>query len=176
MKANDVSPGTKLITAGILIVLIGLWATWLALQNPSTGLTLQTNAQHVEIIASSKASAHIPAATLRAISTPTDPIGIQFNATDLIEEPHALPSYAEINTFFGRQHQLHHILKSPTVIFTVESSTGKLSQYSIHPTVRTLADLPFVFWFQLAVSGLGFLLGCWIWVLRPKIWVRDCLV
>lgn len=168
MKAQDVSPGTKFIIAGILIALIGLWVTWLALQNPSTGLTLQTNQQYVEIIASSDASAQVPAAKLRAISTPTDPIGIQFNTMDLIEDPHAVPSYADMNSFFGRQHQLHQILKSPTVILTVESSSGQLSQYPIHPVARTLADLPFVFWFQLAVSSLGFLLGCWIWVLRPQ--------
>jgi signal transduction histidine kinase len=167
MKANDVSLGTKLIVAGVFIALIGLWITWLALQNPATGLTFQTNKKLVEIIVSSKASALIPTGKLRAISIPTDPSGIQFNAMDLIEEPHALLSYAEMNTFFERQQQLHHILKSPTVVLTVESSDGKLNQYTIHPIARTLADLPFVFWFQLAVSSLGFLLGCWIWVLRP---------
>jgi uncharacterized membrane protein YiaA len=36
MKANDVSLGTKLIVAGVFIALIGLWITWLALQNPAT--------------------------------------------------------------------------------------------------------------------------------------------
>ena len=33
---------------------------------------------------------------------------------------------------------------------------------------RKLRDLPFEFWFQLAVSSIGFLLGCWIWALRPN--------
>jgi len=167
MKTNTVSPGNKLIIAGILIALIGVWVTWLALQNPSTGLTLQTNEQQVEIIASSQASTHVPAGRLRAISAPTDSISLQLNTLDFIEDPHSVPSYADMNEFFQRQQQLHRILQSPTVTLTVESNQGQLSQYLIHPIARTLADLPFVFWFQLVVSGLGFLLGCWIWVLRP---------
>ena len=167
MKTNDISPGTKLITAGIWIALIGIWVTWLALENPSTGLTLQTNEQQIEIVASSQASAHVPAGKLQAISASTDSVSLQLNAQDLIEDPHAVPSYADMNEFFQRQQQLYRTLKSPTVILTVELDNGQLSQYSIHPTTRTLADLPVVFWFQLVVSALGFLLGCWIWVLRP---------
>ena len=168
MKAQKLSPGELLLVAGGLITLIAAFVTWLALQSQWTGLTLAAQEKNVMIVATAGPSAQVPLGILRSVSQSADGAGISLLPMDVVEDAHTLPSYAEINQLFSRQHQLELVLDSPAITLSVVQADGIAHQYQIHPQPRGLGSLPFVYWFQLIVSSLGFMLGCWIWVLRPQ--------
>lgn len=89
---------------------------------------------------------------------------------DLIEDPHFLPSYAAMQQLFERQTRLYQQLKQHDFLTVTVQTTpnAPTTDYTVPISAsRPLGSLPFVFWFQLAVSSIGFLLGCWIWSLRP---------
>lgn len=107
--------------------------------------------------------------TLISLQVGSNPI-ITLTPDDLIEDPHFLPSYAAMQQLFERQTRLYQQLKQQHVITLALQTTvnAPITYYKVPVSAsRPLGSLPFVFWFQLAVSSIGFLLGCWIWSLRP---------
>ena len=94
---------------------------------------------------------------------------IQLNANDFTEDPHFLATYPEMRQFFIKQSQVHQLMSQHQHIFLQSGDHSSSTPYPVNiQPKRKLRDLPFEFWFQLAVSSIGFLLGCWIWALRPN--------
>ena len=94
---------------------------------------------------------------------------ILLNANDFIEDPHFVATYPEMQQFFIKQSQVHQLMSQHQQIFLQSGDHSSSTPYPVNiQPKRTLRDLPFEFWFQLAVSSIGFLLGCWIWALRPN--------
>ena len=94
---------------------------------------------------------------------------ILLNANDFIEDPHFVATYPEMQQFFIKQSQVHQLMSQHQHIFLQSGDHSSSTPYPVNiQPKRTLRDLPFEFWFQLAVSSIGFLLGCWIWALRPN--------
>ena len=94
---------------------------------------------------------------------------IQLNANDFTEDPHFVATYPEMQQFFIKQSQVHQLISQHQQIFLHSGDHSSSTPYPVNiQPKRTLRDLPFEFWFQLAVSSIGFLLGCWIWALRPN--------
>ncbi len=167
MNAQKRSPGELLLAAGGLITVLAVLVTWLALQSPWTGLRFSAEDQAVSISAVQGPSAQVPLAVISHVSSAADPTGLDVMPDDVREDPHTVASYADMNTLFSRQQQLWQILQSPSIDLQLRAADGTSTTHTIHPVPRTLSSLPAVFWFQLIVSSLGFMLGCWIWVLRP---------
>jgi signal transduction histidine kinase len=95
---------------------------------------------------------------------------IYLKASDFTEDPHFLATYADIQNLFERQTQLHELLRDHQYMtLGLRVSPEQPVRYYTVPVAshRPLSSLPAVFWFQLVVSSLGYLLGCWIWSLRP---------
>ena len=94
---------------------------------------------------------------------------ILLNANDFIEDPHFVATYSEMQQFFIKQSQIYQLISQHQQIFLQSGDHSSSTPYPVNiQPKRTLRDLPFEFWFQLAVSSIGFLLGCWIWALRPN--------
>ena len=104
-----------------------------------------------------------------AISSAGGQNRIQLNANDFTEDPHFVATYPEMQQFFIKQSQVHQLMSQHQHIFLQSGDHSSSTPYPVNiQPKRTLRDLPFEFWFQLAVSSIGFLLGCWIWALRPN--------
>lgn len=177
MPKLTLTPGTRLIVATSLIIVCLLLTILCAIHQPYSGLTLkvaeQGSAQHPEKIIRITNSIHsqIPAsAELISIQAGAQP-ALTLTARDLTEDPHFLESYAAMQQLFDQQSVLHAQLRQHQLV-RVGWRLG--ANHSINYTEipvassRPVSSLPVVFWFQLAVSSLGFLLGCWIWALRPQ--------
>ena len=94
---------------------------------------------------------------------------ILLNANDFIEDPHFVATYSEMQQFFIKQSQIYQLMSQHQQIFLQSGDHSSSTPYPVNiQPKRKLRDLPFEFWFQLAVSSIGFLLGCWIWALRPN--------
>ena len=105
---------------------------------------------------------------LVAISSAGGRNRILLNANDFIEDPHFVATYSEMQQFFIKQSQIYQLMSQHQHIFLQSGDHSSSTPYPVNiQPKRTLRDLPFEFWFQLAVSSIGFLLGCWIWALRP---------
>ena len=106
---------------------------------------------------------------LVAISSAGGENRILLNANDFIEDPHFVATYPEMQQFFIKQSQVHQLMSQHQQIFLQSGDHSSSTPYPVNiQPKRKLRDLPFEFWFQLAVSSIGFLLGCWIWALRPN--------
>ena len=104
-----------------------------------------------------------------AISSAGGENRILLNANDFIEDPHFVATYSEMQQFFIKQSQIYQLISQHQQIFLQSGDHSSSTPYPVNiQPKRKLRDLPFEFWFQLAVSSIGFLLGCWIWALRPN--------
>ena len=104
-----------------------------------------------------------------AISSAGGENRILLNANDFTEDPHFVATYPEMQQFFIKQSQVHQLMSQHQHIFLQSGDHSSSTPYPVNiQPKRKLRDLPFEFWFQLAVSSIGFLLGCWIWALRPN--------
>ena len=104
-----------------------------------------------------------------AISSAGGQNRILLNANDFTEDPHFVATYPEMQQFFIKQSQIYQLMSQHQQIFLQSGDHSSSTPYPVNiQPKRTLRDLPFEFWFQLAVSSIGFLLGCWIWALRPN--------
>lgn len=165
----SITPGLRLITALFFISCMGLMVTLTALQQPWTGLTTTVDQDKVLISASRQASIPVGAELL----TIRDSKGHSVNVTakDFIEDPHFLPSYEDMQAVFSTQEQLHTLLRQneQLQVGLRLKPDQAINYYSLQiAQSRPVSSMPVVFWFQLAVSSIGFLLGCWIWALRPQ--------
>ena len=104
-----------------------------------------------------------------AISSAGGENRILLNANDFTEDPHFVATYPEMQQFFIKQSQIYQLMSQHQQIFLQSGDHSSSTPYPVNiQPKRKLRDLPFEFWFQLAVSSIGFLLGCWIWALRPN--------
>lgn len=160
----------QLLYAALLLLMLLLGGVIItAHHQPASGLSIQVRDNRPVIVASRQS--HIPVgATVLGIGVVGQPL-LTVNASDFIEEPHFLPDYDALSNFYSRQSRMTDMLhQSKPLIIRVQSSPLALPKdYSITLSPkRRIRDLPVVFWFQLGVSSLGCVLGCWIWALRPR--------
>lgn len=162
------SPLFPFVTLALVSSLGAALILTLALRQPWLGLDLAAPAEGAGVIVVA-ADARGPAAELtpgtRLLSiAPAGGAGegVALRGLDLIEEPDALPTIAEMRLFFAHQGALHAVLASGPV--RIETGTGSVE---ITPAPRRpLQDLPETFWIQI-VAGLT---GCWLggWVLSLR--------
>lgn len=177
MPKQVITPGTRLIVATCLIGLALLLTVLCAIHQPYSGLSLavvdkgnpQQPTKIIQIVSSIHAQIPVGAEliSLRVANQPAFAI----TDKDLIEDPHFLESYAAMQQLFERQTALHgQLIQQQQLWVGWRTQAGQPLTITEIPIAasRPVSSLPVVFWFQLAVSSLGFLLGCWIWALRPQ--------
>lgn len=169
-------PAQTLLAALFLCFFASALVIWQALQPPWLGLHLQPDMADLsqpsqpglfaQAIPGGPAASLGPSARLLSLRAAAGSSTLHLQADDLIEEPDFFDSYAQMATFFARQTQLHQLLQSPVQLIW-QTENGQLQQTLVTPTRRPLSSLPITLWFQLTVGSLGFLIACWVWVLRP---------
>ncbi len=93
--------------------------------------------------------------------------GLSLEATDLIEEPDSLDSYALIERFLERQSEFAGILRRDAVrVHFTDPATGARGTADLAPQTRPVRSLPIAFWVQLFSGLAGFWTGAWVWSLR----------
>ncbi len=88
---------------------------------------------------------------------------------DLTQEPDTFPTYIAMADFFARQSRIADALNSGTVLLRAVDASGN-TQSAVVPVVpmRPVGDLPAPFWTQLLVGFASYLIGMWVWRLRPR--------
>lgn len=100
---------------------------------------------------------------------------VALQALDLTKEPDLLPDYAAWESFYARQDALAAAWRSGAVRLGF-SRGGASGEVTLRPEPRRpVPSLPAVFWFQLAVGGIGALVGAWVLGLRPEDAAARCL-
>ncbi|WP_428610667.1 ATP-binding protein [Sedimenticola sp.] len=89
--------------------------------------------------------------------------GIEMDGTLLIEEPDQLGTWESYNRFLDALGQLNAAVDQGTVSAEID---GEPVTLSARP--RTIGDLPSMFWVQLAVGVLGFLIAAGVYAFRPR--------
>jgi len=158
--------------AGLFGLLLALAAVLAAIRQPWLGMELVATAPDVppRIVAISDggpAAQLAPGQVLQAVHGASGTVVLL--ASDRIEEPDMLPSYAENRQFFQRQDQLATLLRAgPVTLTLVSPGAGVVMDTAVMPAAhRPLPTLPAVFWMQLSVGLAGFWMGVWVWGLRP---------
>ena len=187
---SSVAPSRVIIMALFLAFGFSAVAVWAALRQPWLGLELgvATSAGQapgfarivVAGVSPGGPAAAIPAgAWLSAIAAaPSGAVPgrfIHLVPEDLIEEPDFFDSYADMRRLFARQSQIAEALAGP-VLLRWMGSDGTLGETRVKPAPwRPMRTLPFMFWFQIGVGVLAWLLGAWVWALRPRDWAARML-
>ncbi len=171
--AWEAAPAARWVVAALLAAAaLALAALWLVLQPPWLGLQLQPDGAHLRTAAlHGPALAALPpqaiGARLESIAVPGRPAR-PLRAQDLVEDPDQLPTHGAIRELYERQGELLAILAAPRVVLAWQASDGTLRRAVAVPAQRPLADLPGVFWLQLAVSAVALVAGAWARRQRPR--------
>lgn len=175
-KVEDMPVRLSPVATMILLALAGLAAAvavlLLAVRQPSLGMELVAadtpNAVQVAAL-SPKGPAQGEVAPGRLISLQTAglPEFILLPA-DLTDEPDTLPTYAAMADFFARQSRIADALKQDRILVSTVDAQGVAHSSSLSPApIRPVRDLPAAFWVQLLVGFASYLIGMWVWRLRP---------
>ncbi|MFP2911071.1 hypothetical protein ACLESD_39765, partial [Pyxidicoccus sp. 3LFB2] len=155
--------------ATLLVVLCVGGAVHFALRAPVLGLRLAADPVEglrvLEVAPDSPNQGQVaPGDVLRAALTPTGTMAL--DADLLVEEPDQLGTWARYDGFMARQSALAGLLaKGP---LEVELAGGGRRTLTHRP--RHFADLPFLFWWQVAVGAMGFLLAAGVLAFRITDW------
>nr|WP_306263417.1 ATP-binding protein [Pararhizobium sp. IMCC3301] len=95
---------------------------------------------------------------------------IEIIASDLVEEPDQLGSYAAIQEFRERQTLIRAELDRQQLSIRYLLPDGTIEQNNFQVRQRDLADLPWTFWFQLGVGLVSLFIGGWVISLRRDDW------
>jgi signal transduction histidine kinase len=164
-------PNRIMQTAALICVGACLLVFWLVLHQPWLGMTLapqaDTNAVRIVTVDPDGPARLAPAPSRLVAVGADDGSRIEPVASDLVEEPDTLETYAMAAQFMQRQTSLANMLRDKRVTLYVESERGPL-EVIVTPARRPVTDLPSSFWVQF-ITGMGsLLLGAWVLALRPQ--------
>lgn len=172
MKTPTLAPSSRLLAVLLAGLALCLAAVFYLLGQPALGLNLKADHAAGVLTAQHALPAGGPA-VLESLAGPSAQAPIALSATDLIEEPDLLPTYAEQAAFMQKQSMLSRVLAqarqaNQPVLLQLRTADGQANQLSVVPGSRSLGDLPFTFWMLWAAALGGLLLGTWVWTLRPQ--------
>lgn len=140
-----------------------------ALSPRQLGLDLASSADGM-VVTRAPMGSGIPAGARVTALAGADGTAFVPRALDVIEEPDYLDTYEEMGEFFARQASLYAILASNSVRVAWLAPGGGTGETTLATRSRTLADLPFVFWYQLAVGFAALLIAASVYLVRPADW------
>ncbi len=163
------------IVAAACVTALSLRTPWLGLQltpaTPANGLHVAHSDGPGVIVTPGSLLLSVSPAGFRLDAPGSVPHRIELRASDAIEDPGMLPSFAAVHEFYHRQAILHDTLQGDRVQLDWVTPSGSLQTGTLTPLpTRPLSSLPAVFWVQVLSGVLGLAMGCWVWVLRPHDW------
>ena len=157
-----------MLLAGFLVALaLTSAALLLALGQPWSGLNLAPSADGGVLVASADAGGPnptIPAGSrLIALAAGPDTERLPLVASDLVEEPDTLGTFAAMARFFARQGRLQALRSEGSVHAEIRMPAGRVLTRTLEIAPRRpAADLPPAFWVQLVVGVTGWVIGIWV--------------
>lgn len=176
MRLIYTKPALAVLWLGLALILAGLLAGWILLQEPSLGVGLRASDSGGAVLLAPQPSAGLPQAALPAGAqalrlVSADGASLALQATDLIEEPDFFDTYPEMAAFFERQSKLSALLHTgPVTLVWRDPQSGADRQTPLTPHARRWSSLPAAFWFQWCAGGCALLIAAWVFVLRPEHW------
>ncbi|MBA4381108.1 MAG: hypothetical protein C0406_00945 [Sideroxydans sp.] len=164
-------PTYALLALALASVALIACTVWFALKQPWVGVQMAVVDDKVRVV-------HVVEALVQQI-----PEGVEVKrlvsatgvaqdvlVSDLIEEPDFFNTYPEMAEFFSRQSTFEAMLRDKSVTLVWVDASGVEKQVTVTPTKRPFSSLPMVFWFQVIVGFIGFLIASWIFLLRKDDW------
>ena len=162
------TPNTALIIASIIALSAFLISAWIAIHQPWLGISLVGSDKGLRIV---EVADNGPSTS---ILSPGDIIlklagqkgsPVQLQPRDIIEDPDAIPTFSERDTFRDRQAAIYRILLQPVVSLFLED--GRVMR--VQPqTSRPLTSMPAEFWILAFYSIAALLIGAAIWGVNQK--------
>lgn len=165
------SPTYALLGLALASMALIVCTVWFALKQPWVGVQMVVVDDKVRVAHVAEALAQqIPEGVeIKRLVSATG-VSQDIFATDLIEEPDFFNTYLEMADFFVRQTTFDTMLKDKQVTLVWANPAGAESEVTVTPKNRPLSSLPRVFWFQVLVGFIGFLIASWIFLLRKDDW------
>lgn len=164
-------PAYALLALTLSCVALAVCIAWFALRQPWLGVQMAVVDDKVQVVQVAKALAQqIPEGVeLKRLVSETG-LSQAIETTDLIEEPDFFDTYSEMAVFFERQTTFNSMLREKQLTLVWIDASGIEIQTTLTPKKRPLSSLPRVFWFQIIVGLIGFLIASWIFLLRKDDW------
>ena len=164
-------PAYALLALTLSCIALSICIAWFALKQPWLGVQMAVVDDKVQIAQVAKALAQqIPEGVEVKRLVSATGLSQALETTDLIEEPDFLDTYPEMAAFFERQTKFDSMLREKQLTLVWIDATGEEIQTTLTPKKRPLSNLPMVFWFQVIVGFIGFLISSWILLLRKDDW------
>jgi signal transduction histidine kinase len=155
------TPQSRLVLAGLIIVFITAIASYLALQAPMLDIDFAADKEGGVVINNVKKHS-LNEKVLYSGQTITSLNSIPLDADLLIEEPDQLGSWQKYNSFHERLTQIFY--SSPAALEAqLDGKTVVLTSRQ-----RDISDLPLMFWFQIAVGAIAFLIAAGVYAFRHQ--------
>lgn len=151
-------------------LVLGAWVLFVALSQPSLGITLKPEGNHLVLTGVSMA-ADLPETLVGQELLSVSAEGqapVPVSAVTLIEEPDMIGSGDGLVAFFAQQEQLFRALSTGRVVLTFSDGEGETSLSAVVQDRRPITDLPVKFWTQLGVGFVGLVIGIWLVCLRTR--------
>lgn len=161
------SPASIALVAAYLAVALLFALVWTAARFPNLGVRFERAPHGVIRLVNDKG-------VQVALLSPGDPVvfsqdGVQvrFRVGDLTAGHVPGPRLGEVRQWYGEQSRLMTMARRGTLRMTLPNIGRRLSL-----TARPggMSALPGEFWFLIAGGAVAWLIGAWIWALRPRDW------
>lgn len=170
MMRAHLAPGTIFAVCVTLYLGMASAVTWLALDQPWLGLTLNAKGQSVVVAEISRASSlnqDLVGSRLISLSG-EEQQAIPITVHDLIEEPDTIANPAKLRAFYDTQNRLYSALRTGPVKLDFVQSDGSEIVNVRALSHRPISELPVRYWTQIFVAFVGVLIGTWVAFLRPR--------
>jgi signal transduction histidine kinase len=155
-----------LLCAALVCAAVAAMAVYAATSQPWLGLNLAAGEDQVSIqsVDPEGPSAAVPAGRLLAVGDFT------LEPRDVVPEPDATGRYAEVARFYERQTRLAAHQASGATRITVRAADGDHAVTVAAVSGRPIGDLSVEFWVQVLAGVIAFVIGAWVWALKPSDW------
>lgn len=149
---------------GVSLAMVAV-AFWYSLQQPWLGVATVPEADTValrvtEVYADGPSAGILRKGDVLLGLGASEGVITRFDARDMLPDPDFLPTFEELNIFFGRQQLLHAALSSP--VTHIELADGREVKVQTR-NGRPPAALPWSFWALNVYGVAAILIGSWVW-------------
>jgi len=107
-------------------------------------------------------------AVVLALRRPDQIAPFRLQSSDFVAQVDGVETYAALDKYTNRQDQLLHILSERSVRVTIASPGSPPSETERQVTTLRLSSFNYSFWVSLFVGVTAFLIGGWVWALKPE--------
>ena len=116
-----------------------------------------------------------PPSTVASLRRPGQTAPFLIQASDLVTQIDAFDAFSQVDAHLERQNQIIDIIQGPTVMVGLQPAEGHAFEAEVKVASLRFSGLDNSFWVALVVGLTAFLVGGWVWCLKPKEKVTQVL-